>query len=151
METGAESGLTRKLIDQLHLEVMVLADEARAYFDDHGRGDRDDLAPLARVAFSCEALRVTTRIMHVLAWLLTQRAVLAGEISTGEASSPARRLGPVPPSDAAAITGLPSAARLLVMASQEIYDRVARLDEELGRGQGGAGARALIDRLEQVF
>ena len=86
--------LTPKLIDGLYVEAMVLADEARSYFDTLGRDDRLALDPLDRVGFSCESLKVTTRLMHVIAWLLTQRAVAAGELSRGEAGvagAPARR------------------------------------------------------------
>ena len=58
---------------------MLLADEARSYFDDIGRDDRAGLEPFARVGFACESLKVTTRIMHIVAWLLTQRAIESGK------------------------------------------------------------------------
>ncbi len=76
---------------------MLLADEARSYFDDVGRDDRTSLDPFARVGFACESLKVTTRIMHIVAWLLTQRAIESGEIPTadgpppGAAARPCRR------------------------------------------------------------
>ena len=87
----ARPRLPAKLIDSLYVEAMVLADEARAYFDEHGRSDRLSLDPIVRVGFSCESLKVTTRLMHVIAWLLTQRAVEAGELSAAQARNPARR------------------------------------------------------------
>src|SRR3954466_7205772 len=68
---------------------MLLADEARAYLDRQGRADRDSLEPIVRVSFSCESLKVTTRLMHVIAWLLTQRAVEAGGLSGPQARPPA--------------------------------------------------------------
>ncbi|RYG75678.1 MAG: DUF1465 family protein, partial [Alphaproteobacteria bacterium] len=77
----------RKLIDSLYIEAMLLADEARGYFDEIGREERDALEALNRVAFSCESLKVTTRLMHIIAWLLTQRAVDAGELAPGDALS----------------------------------------------------------------
>jgi regulator of CtrA degradation len=71
--------LTPKLVDALYTEAMILADEARSYFD------RDPLsggfAPEVSVAFSCESLKVTTRLMHSIAWLLNQKALRAGELS----------------------------------------------------------------------
>ena len=70
--------LAKRLIDGLYTEAMLLADEVRAYFDDVGRDARDLLDPIERVLFSCESLKVTTRLMHVIAWLLTQRAVEVG-------------------------------------------------------------------------
>ena len=63
--------ITSRLIDSLYTEAMILADEARSYFDDAGREERSALEPFARVGFACESLKVTTRVMHIVAWLLT--------------------------------------------------------------------------------
>ena len=59
--------LTAKLVDGLYVEAMVLADEARAYFDRAASDDRLALDPVDRVGFSCESLKVTTRLMHLIA------------------------------------------------------------------------------------
>ncbi|MEA3059703.1 MAG: regulator of CtrA degradation, partial [Sphingomonadales bacterium] len=56
--------ITSRLIDSLYTEAMLLADEARSYFDEAGRDERSTLEPFARVGFACESLKVTTRIMH---------------------------------------------------------------------------------------
>src|ERR1700761_9232681 len=64
----APLALNRKLVDSLYVEAMLLADEARSYFDVNGRAERDALPALYRIGFSCEALRVTTRLMHIIAW-----------------------------------------------------------------------------------
>ena len=117
-----------KLIDSLYVEAMVLADEARSYFDRNGREERESLDPIVRVGFSCKSLKVTTRLMHVIAWLLTQRAVEAGELSRAQARRPARRLGEAPDSDEAC-SPLPESALALIQASHELYARVERLDE----------------------
>ena len=93
MDSAARSQLTPKLVDSLYVEAMVLADEARSYFDVQAEEDREQLEPLARVGFACESLRVTTRLMHVIAWLLTQRAVAAGELTAAQAGEPDRRIG----------------------------------------------------------
>src|SRR5918996_5505148 len=108
MDERAE--LTPKLVDSLYVEAMVLADEARSYFDAAARDDRLDLPPVDRVGFSCESLKVTTRLMHVIALLLTQRAVAAGELTRSEAGESERRLGPAPAGDAALLPRLPQAA-----------------------------------------
>ena len=145
-----QSRMTSKLVDALYVEAMVLADEARAYFDDHGRTDRESLDPIIRVSFSCESLKVTTRLMHVVAWLLTRRAVEAGEIDAREARSSSRQLGAAPSSETMAIAQLPPSARALVDASIDLYARVARLDQEIDREQPMLSpARRLLDRLEQ--
>ena len=124
----ATSRIHRRLIDSLYTEAMVLADEARAYFDEIGRGERDTLDPMTRVIFSCESLKVTTRLMHVIAWLLTQRAVDAGEIPVRDALDPSRRLGMAPETDAESFEAMPVAAQALIAASQDLYRRVARID-----------------------
>ena len=86
--------ITSRLINSLYTEAMLLADEARSYFDDAGRDERQTLEPFARVGFACESLKVTTRIMHIVAWLLTQRAIESGEIADDRrapARTPARQ------------------------------------------------------------
>ena len=142
--------LTPRLVDSLYTEAMLLADEARAYFDRHGREYRESLDPLLRVGFSCESLKVTTRLMHVVAWLLTQRAVEAGEISRAHARKPARRLGDAPESDSALLARLPPAAQSLIEASRDLYARVQRLDASgLATEPQPSPARSLLSRLER--
>jgi regulator of CtrA degradation len=145
--------LTAKLVASLYTEAMLLADEARSYFDMSGREDRDSLEPIDRVGFSCEALKVTTRLMHVIAWLLTQRAVEAGELSRSQARRPARRLGEAPDSNEALLIRLPESALALIRASRDLYERVKRLDEAalLGPEPQASPARSLISRLERSF
>lgn len=127
--TRYDSRMQRRVIDTLYIDAMVLADEARSYFDEGGRVDRESLEPLTRVAFSCESLKVTTRLMHVIAWLLTQRAVEAGEMTQREACDPSRRLGSAPFSEPATILTMPRVAQDLIAASADLHARVARLDE----------------------
>ena len=142
--------LTGKLIASLYTEAMLLADEARSYFDRHGREERDSLDPMTRVGFSCESLKVTTRLMHVIAWLLTQRAVEAGELSPAQARRPSRRLGEAAESDEAALARLPQSARAIVDSSRELYARVRRLDEAGPAPQAQPSpARSLLSRLER--
>ncbi|RDE07388.1 DUF1465 family protein [Sphingomonas aracearum] len=140
--------LQRRLIDTLYVDAMVLADEARSYFDQGGRVDRDALDPMARVSFSCESLKVTTRLMHVIAWLLTQRAVDVGEMAPRDALDPSRRLGPAPQSDPVAVEQMPTRARSLIAASAELYRRVQRLDEaQIAQMAPVSPARTMLDRL----
>ena len=142
--------ITSRLIDSLYTEAMLLADEARSYFDDAGRTERTSLHPFARVGFACESLKVTTRIMHIVAWLLTQRAIESGEIPMLAGRRPERRLGHAQDSDPAVVTQLPEAAQRLINSSSDLYARVKRIDE--GRFEEDAPqspARALMGRLER--
>jgi len=149
-ELAIQSQLTPKLVDALYVEAMVLADEARSYFDTIGRDDRLSLDPIDRVGFSCESLKVTTRLMHVIAWLLTQRAVAAGELSRAQAGEAERRLGEAPQTDRDLFTRLPESAADLVRASEELYDRVSRIDSgHFSDEPAGSPARSLLSRLQR--
>ena len=146
----AGSRITPRLVESLYTEAMLLADEARTYFDSQGRVERDGLDPFVRVGFACESLKVTTRLMHIIAWLLTQRAVETGELSPVAGQRPERRLGHAGESDPAVVEQLPTAARTLVASSIDLYQRVKRLDEEQGSDVPVASpARALMGRLER--
>lgn len=146
----SEARITPRLIEGLYIEAMLLADEARTYFDEAGREERTTLDPFVRVGFACESLKVTTRIMHIVAWLLTQKAVESGEINSGSERRPDRRLGHAGDSDAAVVAQLPATAQRLVSASQDLYARVKRLDEEAAaEAPVTSPARALMGRLER--
>lgn len=141
-----------RLIDGCYVEAMLLADEARSYFDAGGRVEREVLEPMTRVAFSCESLKVTTRLMHVIAWLLTQRAVMAGELTRMQALEPSRRLGEAPVSDAVVVEALPEQAQAMIAASIDLYRRVARLDTaQTADVPEASPARSMLDRLAMAF
>jgi regulator of CtrA degradation len=143
--------INSRLIDSLYTEAMLLADEARSYFDDAGRDDRASLEPFARVGFACESLRVTTRIMHIVAWLLTQRAIESGEIPMRDGRRRETRLGHAQQSDPAVVVQLPESAQRLIGTSTDLYARVQRIDE--GSVESAevpqSPARALMGRLER--
>ena len=152
-----DRGLHRRIVDGLYLEAMVMADEARSYFDggsalDDGLGD-----PLRRVAFACESLKVTTRLMHIIAWLLSQRAWQRNEIGDADLMDEKYRLGRAAATDPALAADFPFAARSLIEASQELYTRVGRLQHRMDIMMGPAAladaspARALFDRLQSAF
>ncbi|MBB5709010.1 DUF1465 family protein [Sphingomonas xinjiangensis] len=152
MTAKRASLIHRRLIDSLYTDAMLLADEARAYFDWVGRDERDGLTALNRVAFSCESLKVTTRLMHIIAWLLTQRAVEAGEIEACDALMPSRRLGEAPETDAAILLAMPVQAAGIIRTSVDLYRRVARLDLTLEEPVAlPSPARTMMNRLAASF
>ncbi|WEK42527.1 MAG: DUF1465 family protein [Candidatus Sphingomonas colombiensis] len=147
-----DSAVHRRLIDGLYTEAMLLADEARSYFDEGGRVEREALPPMMRVSFSCESLKVTTRLMHVIAWLLTQRAVQQGELAPRDALDPSRRLGDAPTTESDLLRDLPEQARQMVASSIELHRRVARLDAaQLVGMPDESPARRMLDRLSLAF
>jgi len=145
-----EVRITPRLVDSFYTEAMLLADEARAYFDHAARDVRQELDPFARVGFACESLKVTTRIMHIVAWLLTQRAIESGEIPMRQGRRPERRLGHAQDSDPAVVAQLPESAQRLINSSADLYARVKRLDDgTMFEEPAQSPARALMGRLER--
>lgn len=148
----SDSPFQSKLIDSLYAEAMTLAEVARGYFDGIGRQERDTLDPIARVTFSCESLKVTTQLMHVIAWVLTQRAVEAGEMVWTDARDPVRRLGRSPESDEGQVADLPPHARTLARASLDLHRRVERLDQLADEHQPVISPVQMLQaRLDQAF
>ena len=80
--------------DKTYDEALALIERAHAYLSDiHHNNVRAD-TPADELRLRCEAFRLSTRLMQVMAWLLNQRAVHAGELSAAEVSEGAEyRLG----------------------------------------------------------
>ena len=122
------NNLSRPIIEALYTEALVLADEVRAVF---AAGTREPLAgedAYVRLALSTEGLKTTTRMMHVLAWLLNQRALFQGELSENQV----RLHGALPPdrgSDEAQLALLEPETRALIADTEKLHQRIARLDE----------------------
>ena len=118
-----------RIVEALYNEALLLADETRAAFDLSGRlDDASEDEDLARIALSCEALRTTTRMMHIIAWLLNQRAYFNGDISELQL----RRHGRLPSkhsrSDPEQLAMIDANTRGLILTSERLYARISRLD-----------------------
>ena len=111
--------------DRTYQETMALLLRARDYAV-ATRGVRS-----ATPATQLEALRVTARLTQIMAWMMGQRAVSTGELSTHQAlqrfalsaglSAVCDNAGGVDDPD------LPAALRELLDASGKLYERVCRL------------------------
>ena len=147
---GPHHELTPKVLGALYTEAMLLADEARSYFDRDQMAGR--LSPEISVAFSCESLKVTTRLMHSIAWLLNQKAMRAGELSQEEAESESRSLGYSPASDEYQVERFPSEAQALIAASEDLYLRLQRISNKiLSEARTIPEPHAMIERLRASF
>jgi regulator of CtrA degradation len=85
--------------------------------------------------------------MHIVAWLLTQRAIDTGELPIRDGRRPERRLGHAQDSDPLVVGQLPEAAQRLINTSADLYARIQRIDE--GTEAPQSPARALMGRLER--
>lgn len=129
-----------RIIDGLYSEALVLSDDVRAAFDlsgglTTGLGEEDAGSKVAdsdtaRIAFSCEALRTTTRMMHALAWLLNHRAYIAGELSEFQLKRHGRLALDRPSSDPGQLAMLSPEVRALVESTMRFYARLVRLDND---------------------
>jgi regulator of CtrA degradation len=141
------TNLSRPIIEALYTEALVLADEVRAVF---ASGTREPLCgedAFARLALSAEGLKTTTRMMHLLAWLLNQRALFSGEISEQQV----RQQGALPQdrgSDEKHLALLEPETRELIADTEKLHQRIARLDEAWRQHFAmDSPARAFQDRL----
>ncbi len=145
------TNLSRPIIEALYSEALVLADDVRAVFalgaKEPGMGENDEV----RLALSIEGLKTTTRMMHVLAWLLNQRAYFSGELTENQV----RRHGELPgdrDSDAAQLAKLEPETRELIEETVKLHHRIARLDEAWRKGfEVASPARAFQDKIGRAL
>ncbi len=113
-------------------EAMGLLVEARDYFAHREPIDRQTLQPPELLRFCRETLRLTTRLTQIMAWLLAQRAVFAGEISQRDALADHDALAELRicmDGEETAASAMPQRLATLLDRSRRLYVRVARLDE----------------------
>jgi regulator of CtrA degradation len=115
-------------------ETMDLMVEARNYLSYLDEKERDRVDAVSGLRLSCEAMRVTSRLTQVMAWLLMQRAVQEGEITTNEALSDRNRLSG---GDVCLDVRfgqdslLPKSLRSLLDRSFRLYVRISRIEEQI--------------------
>ncbi len=115
-------------------QAMALTREARDYLAYQEKADLESLSPVGRMAASCEAMRMTARMTQVVAWLLVQKAVHAGDLTREQAAETKFRLaGHEICDDIEPLAAEPLPERLaeLLARSHQMYQRVARLDAML--------------------
>ena len=121
------------LFTRTYDETLDMIVEARNYIAYSRPAGRRPPRPSGdNLRLSCEALRVTSRLTQVMAWLMLQRAVQDGEISAREACDESNRLsgqsvcldeGNANDSD------IPAGLRSLLSRSLSLYKRISRLEE----------------------
>ena len=114
-------------------ETMTLLADAREYFYMFGEEDQEALdEQQLRSLYTSEMSRITLRLSSIMAWIIAQRAVVAGKISAEDA---ARRHGldfqEVCLVDNHVLHGvMPPYVCMLLDRTLELYERVLRLDEQ---------------------
>lgn len=136
-------------------EGMSLVEETARYLDGPGREEQRHLPRKVATLYAGESMRVTTRLMQAASWLLVQRAVQEGDMNAEDASSDRYRLGSKEicfGGGPEGIDALPQTLQNLLSRSDNLYRRIARLDDVLfGQAELPAGARGEMAILEQAF
>jgi regulator of CtrA degradation len=139
------------LLESLYQEVLSLVSRTSDYVGALKAGAVPGLTDNSGPAYTVESMRHTTRLMQVMAWLLTQRAVETGEMTAEEALEPKYRLGAADICLAQPIAGaefLPKIFREMTAQSTGMYRRIKRLAEQLDEPSPENPVHALLHRLE---
>jgi regulator of CtrA degradation len=115
----------------LFREGMALVEETATYLDGDGRTESRRLSRAGSLAYATESMRLTTRLMQLASWLLLQRAVNDGEMSTEQASvekAKVRLSGFTTATEGGGWKDLPERLRGLIERSTRLQDRIRRLD-----------------------
>ena len=122
-----DAPVQRAQVENLYVEAMLLADEAHAAFAaqrDLGAAAGD---AAAQIGLACESLKTTTRLMHILAWLLHRRAMFAGPPGAGPNDS-AARIGEPVAADWDICAGFDVSIRRVIAASERLFERIATIE-----------------------
>ena len=139
-------------------EGMALVEETATYLDGEGRRESHRLSRSASLAYATESMRLTTRLMQLASWLLLQRAVNEGDLTTDQANHERSKVklgGLSTGTEGQTWQDLPEHLRQLIARSMRLQERVVRLDgalreEPSGEASDNPVARNL-DRLAAAF
>lgn len=110
-------------------DALSLLVEVRDYLESNESAKTNQLPPATRLGLTCLTMRLTAQLTDIMAWLLVQKAVQAGEITSEESHDShnhLRRWLNVNPES----RDLPIPTRLqsLIERSQILFERVERLE-----------------------
>jgi len=148
-----EQALNSIFIEKTYDEAMALVQCSATYLEGEGARLQGELGKELGVVFTAESLRVTTRLMQVVAWLMVRRAVLAGEITADEALDSKHRLGARDICMAQPLEGagyLPQIFLDLEGESRTLYERIARLEEGESAEKTDNPVHSLLNRLSGI-
>jgi regulator of CtrA degradation len=145
--------------DKVFREGMGLVEETANYLDGPGRQDARLLDRHGAIAYATESMRLTTRLMQLASWLLLQRAIAAGEMTTDDAHKEKHRISLSDIGRGNALTGseqMPDALTELVERSLRLHMRVQKLDAMLNvQSKSEPAAQSpmnqQLDRIASVF
>lgn len=123
---------------------MGLLEETADYLDGPGRGESRSLSRVAGLAYATESMKLTTRLMQIASWLLLQRAVNDGEMSSTQAATEKSKVRLDHPEDRERSVGyedLPDGLQALIERSLRLQARVRHLDRQLAGERRNSSGR----------
>jgi regulator of CtrA degradation len=144
----------------LFQEGMELIEETAAYLDGPGREESRNLLRQESLVYASESMRLTTRLMQVASWLLLQRAVAEGEISSDQAQTEKNRVrlnAHDTPTTIAEYEALPARLRELMGLATRLHARILHLERliaeagEAPRPSMANPVAAQLGMLERAF
>ena len=129
----------------LFREGMALVEDTAEYLDGEGRTEANRLRRAAALTYASESMRLTTRLMQIASWLLVQRAVAEGEITSAQAQREKDRVRlaaqdmTATPRD---FEEMPERLRELVAASLRLHARVVHLDGLIAQAENAPAPRS---------
>lgn len=140
-----------EVFDRLFKEGMALVEEAAAYLDGPGRQQSRQLDREEALVYAAESMEVTTRLMQSASWLVVQRAVREGDMTSDEAGEEKFRLSaPGELRKLTAVEHLPETLLDLIIRSRALYERVWRLDETLFATEEVTVDNPVMSQLERL-
>lgn len=118
---------------QNYRDAISLLGEARDYAVSSVAADDETADQFELLQANTKAMEVTACLADIVAWLMSQRAVEAGEIARDQVREDRHRLGRCPlrePTSGDAVR-LPSRLERLVRLTLKLYNRLDRLDRLL--------------------
>jgi regulator of CtrA degradation len=129
-----------EVFKSLFREGMALVEETANYLDGDGREESRRLGRAGSLSYTTESMRLTTRLMQLASWLLLQRAVNDGEISSERAGAERAKVKLTGISTSSGGPGwddLPARLKDLVERSVRLQERIRRLDTAIGGSEAG--------------
>jgi regulator of CtrA degradation len=115
-------------------EGMGLVEETANYLDGEGRIDARLLDRTGAIAYATESMRLTTRLMQLASWLLLQRAIAKGELTSSETLQEKHRINLNEIGRGHELKGaeqMPDGLKSLVDRSLRLLERIKTLDAML--------------------
>ena len=126
-----------KVFEKVFVDGMALVEETASYLDGPGRKLSSSLPREAGLTYAAWSMELTTRLMQAASWLVMQKAVRDGDMRSEDAMQSKYRISREDPAlDASAQRGrgLPDIFLDLVERSENLFERICRLDAAIYGG-----------------